>query len=42
MQMKESQWESLATELSTLGYRPGGIVGRRGPHVVVTAILDST
>jgi release factor glutamine methyltransferase len=41
LQMMESQWATLASELATIGYRPGGVVGQRGPHVVVTATLGS-
>jgi release factor glutamine methyltransferase len=39
IQLLGSQWETLAGELEALGYRPGAVVGRRGPHVVVTATL---
>ena len=39
VQMLDAQWEPLAGELTALGYRPGGVVGRSGPHVVATATL---
>jgi methylase of polypeptide subunit release factors len=39
LQMLETQWEMFAGELERVGYRPDGLVGRRGPHVVVTATL---
>jgi release factor glutamine methyltransferase len=37
LQLLASQWETFAGELHTLGYQPDRIVGRSGPHVVVTA-----
>lgn len=39
LQMLETQWETFAGELAASGYRPGGVVARRGPHVVATATL---
>jgi release factor glutamine methyltransferase len=38
LQLLESQWETFAGELQALGYRPDRVVGRSGPHVVVTAV----
>jgi release factor glutamine methyltransferase len=38
IQLLASQWDTFAAELSALGYRPDGIVGQSGPHVVVAAI----
>jgi release factor glutamine methyltransferase len=37
LQMLEFQWESFASELEAMGYRPGDVEGRSGQHVVVTA-----
>jgi methylase of polypeptide subunit release factors len=39
LQMLAAQWETFAGELEGMGYRPGGVEGRSGPHVVVTATV---
>jgi release factor glutamine methyltransferase len=39
LQMLDSQWETFASELEAMGYEPGGVEGRSGPHVVVTATV---
>jgi release factor glutamine methyltransferase len=38
LQLLASQWETFAGELRALGYRPDRVVGRSGPHIVVTAV----
>ena len=39
LQLLDAQWEGFRSELEAIGYQPDGIVGRQGPHVVVTAAL---
>jgi release factor glutamine methyltransferase len=39
LQMLDSQWEMFASELEAMGYRPGDVESRSGPHVVVTATV---
>jgi release factor glutamine methyltransferase len=38
LQMLDSQWETISSELEANGYRAGDVVGGSGPHVVVTAM----
>lgn len=37
LQLLDAQWETFGSELESIGFLPGPVVGRRGPHVVVTA-----
>jgi HemK-like putative methylase len=39
LQMLDSQWETFSSELEAMGYQPGEVAGRSGPHAVVTATV---